>query len=200
MSILLVDVALATVAVDEAKFPDRDGSHILEHLVRYCGKFDPLPAITVSLERGTATVMRGHKYLIAARVLGRSTIRAVVVSQPSSEEVKSFLAREDVKVLDWQAIKAEEDQELNPKGWHVFFFARPLSREEKLAFDAQVQALFSEGAVHVTHDDSGPVAEFEANTPVTDAAWAAKHLHAFTSFSRERVPIISYQGRRFGAA
>lgn len=197
--ILLVQLPVAAVSIDEAKFPDRDESHFLEHLVRYCEKFEPLPAITVAVEGNKVKVIRGHKYLVAARMLGRPTIRAVIASPSASDEVKTFLARGDVTTLDWEAIKAKEDQEPNPRGWHVFFFARSLSSEEKLDFNQRVWTLFSDRTISVVHDDVGPVAEFEAYTPVTDAAFAARHLETFKLFSNERVAIVSYQGRRFGA-
>lgn len=83
-----------------------------------------------------------------------------------------------------------------PESWHVYFFARPLTVEDKVAFDALVANVFS-AAVRVVHDDSGPVAEFRAKTP-TDEPWFRKNLAAFTTFSGERVPIVSYQGTRFG--
>ncbi len=101
MGMLLVQVPVSAVSIDEERFPDRDTVHILEHLVHYCAKFDPLPAITVVVEDGKVQVIRGHKYLAAARALARSTIRAVVASPPSSEAVKEFLACKDVTVLDW---------------------------------------------------------------------------------------------------
>jgi len=167
-------------------------------LVQYCGKFEPLPAITVAIERNTATVVRGHKYLLAARELGRPSVRAVVASPPSSAEVKRFLSSSGATVLDWEAIKAEEEHDRRPTGWHVFFFGRPLSDEEKLAFDDGVGSVFAEStSLHVQHDDSGPLAEFEAPTPVTDLEWMAKHLAVFTRFARQHAPIVSYQGRRF---
>lgn len=198
MAILLVQIPVGAVSIDETRLPDRDESQILEHLVHYCGKFDPLPAITVVIEGTTATVVRGHKYLLAARALGRPSVRAVVASPPSSAEVKPFLSGSGVMVLDWEAIKAKEEQDLTPMGWHVFFFGRSLSNEEKRAFDEGVGALFSDrNSIHVLHDDSGPLAEFEAPTPVTDPEWMAKHLAVFTRFARQHAPIVSYQGRRF---
>lgn len=201
MSILLVQVPVSALSIDEVKCPDRDKSQILDHLVRYFAKFDPLPAITVALsEEGVATVVRGHNYLLAARILARATVRAVVASPPhSSEIVKRFLARADVTPLDWEAIKAGEDQNPRPRGWHVFFFERPLSVEEKQAFDNAARELFAEPNLQVLHDDSGPAAEFEASTPVTEPTWARRHLDVFAGFARDYVPIVSYQGRRFTA-
>lgn len=200
MTIRLLELPVAAVSVDEARSPDRDDSHIFEHLLHYCSKFEPLPAITIAIEGSTARVLRGHKYLLAARALGRTAIRAVVAGAPTSEELTSFLGETHAKVLDWEAIKTNEQRESVPMGWHVFFFARPLSPEEKAAFDAVVIELFSDPAIAVAHDDARPLAEFEAKTPATDAAWAARHLNAFTLFGRDHVAIVSYQGRRFAGA
>lgn len=197
VTILLVQLPVAAVSIDETISPDRDDSLILEHLVRYCAKFDPLPAITIAIERDAARVIRGHKYLIVARMLGRATIRAVVASPPSSVDVKQFTARRDVTVLDWEAIKAKEGEDRNPSGWHVFFFERPLSIEEKRTFERATRELFADPTIDVLHDDSGPVAEFEARTPVTDTDWAARHLEVFRRYDREQVRIVSFQGRRF---
>lgn len=198
MAIQLLEVSVASVTVDDTRAPDHDTSQVFDHLLRYCSKFDPLPAITIRIEGGAATVVRGHKYLLAARSLGRRVIRAVVAGAPTPEHVNSLVASADAKILDWEEIKAAEAREPIPLGWHVFFFARPLAREEKAAFDAVVTSLFSDACIRVTHDDAGPLAEFEARTPVTDTAWAARHLDAFTAFSRNRVAIVTYQGRRFG--
>jgi hypothetical protein len=50
--------------------------------------------------------------------------------------------------------------------------------------------------VRVEHDDRGPAAELEAPTPVDDSAWATRHPAVFAAFSRERIWIVSFQGRR----
>ena len=196
MPILLIDVPVSAVAIDEVKFADSDTSQILEHLVRYTENSSRFRAITILIDGNTATVLRGHKYLLAARMLiGR--VRAVVASPPSSKAVKDFIARPDVTIVDWDAIKAEEDQKRTPRGWHVFFFGRMLSADEKRVFDGKVRALFADPSIHVHHDDAGPAAEFEAVTPVTDPVWIAKHLEVFRLFARDYAPIVSYQGRRF---
>lgn len=201
MTTLLAEIPVAIVSIDEQRFPDRDAHHILEHLLRYCAKFDPMPAITVSVESGVVTVVRGHKYLIVARKLGRQLIRAVIMSSPSSEAVKVLLARPDVTVLDWKSIKTREAEEPNPKIWHVFFFARSLSANEQRDFSGRVAELFrpyNASAIPVIYNGGGAIAEFEANTPVTDHSWGTRSLAAFSSFSQERVDIVSYQGARFG--
>jgi hypothetical protein len=199
VTILIARIPVTAVGIDQVRYPDRDQSHIFDHLVRYCAKFDPLPAVTVVVEGASATVIRGHKYLQAALALGRPTVRAVIASPPSGGAVRAFLARVDVVLLDWDRIKAEEELERTPIGWHVFFFERSLSSAEKADFDDLVGALFAgvDRDILVAHDDTGPAAEFQARTPVTDEVWARRHLDAFSTFSRDRARIVSYQGRRF---
>ena len=198
MFILLADVPPAVVSIDEFRFPDRDRTQIFEHLVRYCSKFDSLPAITILIENTKATVVRGHKYLLAAHALGRATIRAVITGSPTKQDFESFLSRTQSKGLDWETIKTAEARVPAPKGWHVFFFAHSLSSEQKIIFDEIVTILFPDQNIYVTYDEASPLAEFKAKTPVTDVVWMAKHLDAFATFSRVEVPIVSYQGRRFG--
>lgn len=198
MSVLLIEVPVDAVSIDENRSPDNDERHILEHLVRYCAKFDPLPAITVVLDGMTARVVRGHKYLLAARTLGRRTIQAVIAGAPPPEQLKSFLLQANGKELDWEAIRSAEEQEPVLTGWHVFFFARPLTGQEKRTFDEVVASVFCGQDIAVIHDDSGPLAEFAARTPVTDVSWARRHLESFAGFSQDYVPIVSYQGGRFG--
>ena len=197
MTILLADVPLAAIAIDETRFPDREQKLVPAHLLRYFEKFDPLPAIVLAIEDERAIIVRGHKYLAAARALGRPTIRAVINSPSTRDEVRAFLGRPDVAVLDREEIRTKEAEQPNPSGWHVFFFKRILSDGEKLQFDDLVRSLFH-GSIRIIHDDTGPVAEFEAATPVTDEAWASTSLASFSSFSQDVVTIVSYQGRRFG--
>ncbi len=198
MPILLVQLPVSVPLIDNARFPDRDDSHIVEHLTYYLGKFEPLPAVTVTIEGKSATVVRGQKYLLAAKALGRRSIRAVVASPlASNEDVKAFLARADVTTLDLDGINVEEK---TPKSWHVFFFDRALSGEERRWFSERVCGVFSVNDIQISYDDSCARAEFEADTPVGDPVWAVRYLEALTSFNSEVVAIRSYQGRRFVGA
>jgi hypothetical protein len=196
LAILLVQIPPELAYIDEARSPDRDRHYIFDHLLRYLAKFDPLPAIGIEIEQGKGRVVRGHKYLTAARILGRGTVRAVIVSPPTSEDVQQFLARPEVTVLDWEAIRAKEDEERNPRGWQIFYFERPLSDAEKRAFDSAVRELHEGQTIDILHDDSGPVAEFEANISM-DEDWMRSHLATFLRFDREHVRIVSFQGGRF---
>lgn len=200
MSILLVEVPTGSVSVDLARFADKNTMVVYEHLLHYFRKFEPLPAISIQIEGDSVIVVRGHAYLAAARDLGRPTVRAVVASSPTSPDTIAYLRRQDVRRLDLGAIRAAEDAEPAPRGWHVFFFERHLTLQEKEAFDARVARLFASvepTAIRVHHDDDLKLAEFEARTPGGDHAWATDHLVTFAGFSREVVRIVSFQGGQF---
>jgi hypothetical protein len=197
---LLVEMPTSAVEVDAARYPDREESFLFPHLLHYCSKFEPLPAITVRMEGKHPVVIRGHKYVEIARRLGRPTIRAVVAAPPDHPEVMALLERADTQRLSWDDIKATEATNPIPYAWHVFFFENRLSADDVLVFRNMVDDLFAnvdENGVRVHYDDDLKLAEFRAKTPVTDESWARVHLAAFSRFSQERVRILSYQGRKF---
>lgn len=200
---LLVQIPVDVTALD-ARYPDRDDSLIESHLVRYCSKFDPLPAVTIRIEGPSAIVTRGHKYLAVAKRLKRTRVRAVIASPEYDPDVKKFLARDDVEQLNWDKIKTTEASELTPRGWHVFFFERQLSSDERCVFDALIVRLFADFAqdsvIDVQHDESEPAAEVFARTPVESEQWARDCRTALAEFGRTHVRIVSYQGRRFSDA
>jgi hypothetical protein len=199
MPITLVSLPVGAVLVDDDRYPDRDQSLITDHLVHYLSKVHTLPAIEIAVVGGVPHVVGRHKYLIAARRLGRERIRGVVSPAAEPGEVARFLERSDVEVLDWEQIKALDGAGPAGKSWSVFFFERTLSPSEKGAFDRTVADVFAavDPDVRVIHDDAGPLAEFEAWTRPDDQAWKQRHLHAFATFDESQVRIVSFQGRRF---
>lgn len=198
MSILAATAPIDAITVDLVRFPDRDERLILEHLTRYCGKFEVPPSIGIALENGNAVVVRGHKYLRAFQALKRSTIRVVATSGTSSEDWKRFLTRPGVAELDWEAIRAAEDAERSPMQWHVFYFERPLAARDRAAFEALITSAFPARApLEISYQDDGLVVEFEVSTPVAHE-WSRDYLASLIAFDRERVPILSFQGSRFG--
>ena len=201
MAIVLVEIPTTLACLDEDRFPDRDESHIFDHLLHYCSKFTPLPVITVIVEGRSATVVRGHKYLRIARALGHSTLRAVVDSPPSTpSDVADFLARPDVVELNWPELEAAERAQSTVRAWHVFFFERPLTADEKRDFEGRVANLFSPFSdgepLVICFDDRRQLAEIEGPTP-EGHEWARQHLATFAAFSQQRVRIVSFQGLRF---
>lgn len=197
MQITLIKIPVISVLSD-SRFPDRDTITILDHLIRYCATFDPLPSISIVIEQGHAILVRGHKYMQAARALGRETILAEVEGNYSPEQLSDLMANTQATVIDWKALRAAEDRDTMPKGWQVIFFDRPLTAAEKTVFDTTIKSLFSHDEVQVRHDDKGPVAEFEARMPVTDEGFFRRYVNALARFHDEHVRIISLQGARFG--
>jgi hypothetical protein len=151
------------------------------------------------MEGGKAVVVRGLIYLEIARALHKPTVRAVIASPQDSPEARAFLADGNVQRLDWEELSKLERADPDPAGWQVFFFERALALEEKQDFAARVVALFgATGLIEDIHfDDESKMAEFQARVPVDNHEWAARHLTTFAEFSRERVQIVSFQGRRF---
>lgn len=198
MTFVLFETPVESVRRMDLKYPDRQASFIFEHLLEYCSKFDPLPAISIAVEGDGLFVTRGHKYLDCAVALARPTIRAVLPT--GSDEVrKALLSRPDVKVLDWEAIKSREATDVRPRGWHVLFLQQMLSATQKLHLENEIREQFGDITLRVSHDDSRRLAEFEAQTPVTDIVWGRAWLDRLSTFSRHHVEIVSYQGDRFGA-
>lgn len=191
-------ITLALMPVDRVRedpgFPDGDRDLVFEHLLRYFRHFDPLPAITVVVRPDGVIVTRGHKYLAAARVLGRERIRAVVASSADNAAVRELFAERTIARLDWDSIRAEEAKVGRPRGWHVIHFFRPLGPDEQNGFIKAMEAVVE---APITIAFEGDCAEFEADTPVSDAGWAARYLGALCEFSRDVVTVASYQGRRF---
>ena len=185
-----------SVPVLDSRFVDHDESLVQEHLTYYCSKFEPLPAITIRARSDAAYVIRGHKYLVAARSLGRERMRAVIDSSSDPHAVERLTARADIRRLDLTEIEKEEARDPVPLAWHVVFFIRPLSSAERADFDQAIVRLLG-GPVVIAYDSSGVRAEFRVPTPVFDRDWATGFLAALSAFHREGVPIASYQGRSF---
>jgi hypothetical protein len=211
MAIQLIELPPKRVRFDEARFPDRDDSWVFEHLRHYLSLLDLLPAISVHVDEEGPLVTRGHKYLRIAQELDRRTIRAQI--EPSSEAgaVAKLLSQPDVEELDWEAIDAGEQATPVVDQWHVFFFERPLSSDEKARFDREIAGFFTSldhlssaagedvSIPRVEHDDQTRRAQFVARVHVGDESWYARYLAAVRRFSSEAARVVSFQGTRFGA-
>lgn len=216
MTMIVIDLPPKRVSIDETRFPDRDTTHIYEHLLHYCSLIPPshpLPAIDIQVERDSLVVMRGHKYLRIAKHLGRSTVRATIHTADSrndQEAIAALLAMPDVKQVDWRAILKREGRTLVARDWHVFFFERALRLTEKQAFEAHVVGFFpplllrlkpnwkkQPVVTHVEYDDTRNLAQFQAWTPVGVETWFNDYLHELGVFDQRYARIVSYQGRRY---
>lgn len=209
MAIQLIALPPEEVLFDEERFPDRDDSFVFEHLLHYCSLMETLPAIRILVNQDRIVVTWGHKYLRIALILARPKIRAVIDPASDAAATAGLKNQPGVEKLDWDEIDALERATPVVDNWHVFFFERPLTSDEKALFEAQIVGFFerlehpatagADGSpIHcIRYDDNGPYAEFLARTPVGDESWYGPYLAVVKRFSSESVRIISYQGRRF---
>jgi hypothetical protein len=200
MASLVVELPTQMVKVDEDRFSDLDRSLILEHLKYYFSRFEPLPAVTVRLVDQEAFVVAGHKYVAAAVALGRPRLRAIVDPASDGEAVSRLLALDGVQRLDLDALEKEEARNPVPLAWHIVFFGRPLTPEQRTAFSKAMGELAGStrgSPPTVAYDESGTRAELRMPTPVFDHDWATDLLRALSDFHEAHTPIVSYQGRAF---
>jgi hypothetical protein len=194
----LIELPPDLPVIDESRFPDRDSSLVPEHLEHYLSLFEPSPAIGIRAEPGGPVVTRGHKYLRAARNLGRRRIRAVI--QPGSDPAATIelLRRPQITRLDWTEIDAAERTQPIADQWHVYYFERPLTEPEQRAFaDIVIGFLLQAGNQVREISHTGDHAQFLATVPAGDESWFGPYRAATQRFSTEIVPVVSFQGRRF---
>ena len=207
MAIQLIALPPEAVQFDEERFPDHDQSYIFEHLLHYLSLMETLPAIQILVNRDRIVVTRRQKYLRIALILKRPEIRAVIDPSSDAAATAALKNRPGVEELDWDEIDTLERATPVFDNWHVFFFERPLTPDEKAVFEAEIVGFFEDlrhpasadgdPILCLRYDDNGPYAEFLARTPVGDESWYASFLAAVKRFSSRSVRVISYQGRRF---
>lgn len=207
MALLVFECDPKMLRVEERIYPDADASFIYEHLKYYCSKFDPLPAATVALREGQLLVVQGQKYVRIAVELGRKMIRAIM-TDANTEEIQRLVRTDGINVLDWQALRREEEQTSVLDAVHVFFFESGLSEHQKQLFEEKIAGFFHRlqsvllqgkaikvSNVVYSHDDRS--AEFVATTPAGDPRWFGDFHASCLNFSRSVARMASYQGRRF---
>lgn len=204
----VVECMLDALVLDERAFPDRDRSHVYEHLKYYCSKFRPLPAVTVRADREPAVVVSGHKYYRIAKEAADLSIRAIVRGDGRSDSVRRFLERPDVKVLGWDRIARETDAAPVVCGSQIYYFYDPLPESAKREFDERLagffrrleSALLSRDALRVWGVEFGcgdTRAEFMARVPVADERWYGACRAAALRFDAEIARIWTFQGAQF---
>jgi hypothetical protein len=185
--------------IDEERFPDPHNSIVSEHLTHVLARSEVLPAITVLVQPDLVVVTRGHKYLVSARELERSDIRAVVDPSSESASVEALRQVPGVIELDWDEQAHDMGNEESPL-WHVLFFGGPIEEAHRRALERAVRHVGS----HATHPDSTVQVEmdrslrmlaFRLRTPGCDRDWQLALLRVLVAFHQEHVPIVSYQGR-----
>jgi hypothetical protein len=194
--------------INEAKYPDRDGSLIYDHLRHYCSKFRPLPAATITFDGPSPVVIQGHKFVRAALDLGIDRMRVIVAGHREGNQAANFSRRPDVICVDWRTIEQEEADTSVLDAWHVFFLEKRLSADTTRRFEERIAGFFRDvqsellvgkarkvPEVTVSHEKR--CAEFIATTPAGDPSWFPAFHARCADFSRDIAKIISYQGRRF---
>ncbi len=205
---LVLECALDALTLDEAVYPDTDQHYIYDHLKYCCSKSSTLPAVTVSVQRIPAVIIAGHKYFRIARELGRKSIRAIVEGGGRSDNLRTFLRRPDVQIIDNASIAQEVEDAVVTEGCQVYFFERPLSDLEKAEFEARIVGFYrtltspllagrERKVSQVSYSFGDRCAEFTATTPVGDESWYGESLRTCIAFSREVAKIASFQGGRF---
>src|SRR5262249_16678982 len=170
------------LTINEEKSPDRETEYIYEHL-KYClSKTQLLPAAIITLDCGLPVVTRGHKYVRIAVELGRPSIPAIIVGEVPNDDVQRFLAQEGVRIVDPETIRREEEELSVADGEHVFFFEKPLSVQQKRAFEEEFVGFFTRldsvllrnrprSIPKARFSHEGYCAECFATTPAGDESW-----------------------------
>src|SRR6266568_4202207 len=162
----IVEAPVGLVEVDERCFPERDESGVFEHLVHYLSRCDQLPAIAVRFDSGKPMLTGRHKYLRAAKRLGRERIR-MVVSGASSQEFARLVGQPGVTRLSWAEIERQDRARPLSDQWHVFYFRGRLEADVVARFQTDVVDrffTFGDGARRFAQDPAAGSIEFVAAT------------------------------------
>ncbi|MFZ6682186.1 hypothetical protein ACO0LI_30175 [Undibacterium sp. Tian12W] len=205
---LIANIPVVAVKED-ISYPDRNTSQVYDHLKYTLSRPVPfpLPAIGVSLADEGIVVTRGHKYLRIARELGVTSIRAFL-------DAKKFASSDPLELLPEgsELVSGEEleDEGRIPvvRGFHVYFFDRPLNEVQQAEFISAVGSFFENLDTPLLQDSDkrllswgfpceGRCVEFEANFPVGDRSWANDYLKVTLDFSKNVARILTFQGSLF---
>ena len=199
-----IDPNLIDGGVDDGFEIDARG-YIYDHLLYYCSKFSPLPAIEVDVDRDGIRAARRRIYLKIAKDLERPTIRAVISSRSNEEAVNARAERGDIKLLDYDEVRSGEPPFVN--GWHVFFFENDLDDRQLADFQGLVRATFEpcsvrsddkqESLTAFAYLSSKRCVEFQALTPVENHAFGTELRTRLFEFDSKVSRILSYQGSQF---
>ena len=197
---VLIRTRPGSIEIDRAAVsPDHE--IVPAHFRHYLQREPDLPAITVTVRDGRAFVTSGLEVLTAALELGRESIRAVIASGTPQSDIDRLLTSPDVIQLAWTD-DVSKSYATNA-GWFVFYLAPGFE-------PAQAQDLYEtivasirgpkldqvDRTEHPTWDAASGLVEFEVATP-NDESWYTDLLRAIGQFHRTRVPIVSFQGRRW---
>jgi len=190
------------VVLESPKYPRRDCGFVLEHLQRYFSHLERLPAIDVTTEGGNVFVSKNHDYLIAARALDRTRIRAITTNAAAVIDIVGIDNAEKVSLLDLQE---EEEQNSVQVMWHVFFLKDRPSTQAMLRFcgelveylEVSTSEVLGENVTiqQVCLDRVRGIVEVEFNTPCANEYWGTGLLGCLRTLHNNIAEIASYQGR-----
>lgn len=190
------------LVLESPRYPRCDCGFVLGHLQRYFSHLECLPAIDVTVERGNIFVSKNHDYLIAAKALGRTRIRAITTNAAAVIDVVGIENAEEVSLADLQK---EERKNAVQVMWHVFFLKNRPSTHTMLRFcgqlvgyiEASVSEMLGETTAiqQVCLDRVRGIIEVEFNTPCANEHWGAGLFDCLRTLHNNIAEIASYQGR-----
>jgi hypothetical protein len=208
MKSFLIEIPISLIHA-EPDYPDHDDRQIYEHLMYFCSKFFPLPAIDVRLVGERLVVIRGHKYLWAAQQLSYPWLRAVYKSDKPDPQAMLEELPPGIRITPREVLE-QENATILARDYHVFFFDAPLTPEEQELFLSNIAGFFERLETPLIPQSEkrlfrwsfpfdGHCGEFEALIPVGDPSWLNAYLETCRKFSREVKRIVSFQGACFSA-
>ncbi len=197
--IVNIDPALV---VETEKYPRSDCGFVLEHLQRYFSHLECLPAIDIVVESGNVLVSKNHDYLITAKALERTRIRAITSNAAAVIDAVGRGNAEEVSLLDLQK---EEQQNAVQVMWHVFFLRNRPSTHTILRFCEQLidyieksvsEVLGKRTAIQQARlDRQRGIVEVKFNTPCANECWGTGLFECLRTLNNDIAEIASYQGR-----
>jgi hypothetical protein len=202
-------VPLAALKLDEVRFPDRDRSYSLSHLVEfYRLSQGELPAVHARIDHDGVFVVRGHKYYKVATVLGSESLRVIFDGDTDSQVRAEAQARVGGRILDVPALMQSEANDVLVWQWHLFFFGTRLSGGQTIQFEDKIRSFFrsqmrasGEPSLFEVEsfgfDDARIRCQFRVLVPPSDQSWYASYLSLLRQLDRDIAEIETFRGHYF---
>jgi hypothetical protein len=188
------------------QYPDRDRSHIYEHLREYLSlpRSYPLPAIRIRVINDGCFVVGGHKYLRIARELGVEMIRASCDDPRDESSALGALAGMGASRVPNELLEAE-CAEASSRDHQLLFLAREATPAEQAGLASAIAEFVDRYPSRCAHgmassvvfSSDGKRCQYQAVIPVADPEWIMAYLRKLDDLSKNVCEIESYLGRRF---
>ena len=178
-------------------YPDKESHRfVLDHLVKFLGHSDVLPAVDVVVSQdGSVYVRRGHQYVVAAQYLSRPKIRAII-------DDESSVAGVDRLKRVCRSVSPEEYEDRDPEAtWHVFYVAMNGERLDvfkmRVCLEGLLNAIDGADLRELHFEASSGVFEVLVGPLGTGEAWAVRFVHSIQMLRDDQgKPLFrTYQGR-----